>query len=98
RGGLAVERRVESLHQLDALVGAQRLEKKRRRIDLAAAPVGPDVEKLGPGETKKGDRRIARVVGDVLDQVDEHGLRPLQVVDDDHLRTLGGTRLEKSAE
>ncbi len=34
----------------------------------------------------------------MLHEVDEGGLRPLQVVDDDDLRTLGGTCLEQTAE
>ncbi len=34
----------------------------------------------------------------MLDEVDEDGLGPLQIVDDDHLRSLGGAGLEQSAE
>ncbi len=34
----------------------------------------------------------------MLDEVDEDRLGPLQVVDDDDLRSLGGTRLEQPAE
>ena len=59
---------------------------------------GRDVEELRAGDAEEEDRRVAREVGDVLDEVDEHGLRPLQVVDDDDLRALGGPLLEQPAE
>ena len=106
RGGdplaqVAVElahRRARVVDQRLALVFAERLEQERRRVELAAAPVGSRVEELGPRDAEEEDRRVARQVGDVLDEIDEHRLRPLQVVDDDDLRPLGRARLEQPAE
>ena len=59
---------------------------------------GSHIEQLGARDAEQEDRRVAREVGDVLDEVDEHRLGPLQVVDDDDLRTLGRARLEQAAE
>ena len=59
---------------------------------------GRDVEELGAGDAEQEDRRTAREVGDVLDEVDEHRLRPLQVVHDDDLRALERPLLEEPAE
>ena len=75
--------------------GSSRTE---RRVQLAAAPARPLVEQLRARDAEEEDRRVAREVGDVLDEVDEDGLGPLQVVDDDDLRSLGGARLEQPAE
>ena len=69
------------LDQRLAFVGAERLEQERRRVQLAAAPARPYVEQLGARDAEQEDRRVAREVGDVLDEVDEHRLGPLQVVD-----------------
>ena len=78
--------------------GAERLEQQRRRVELAAAPAGPRVEQLGARDAEQEDRRVAREIGDVLDEIDEHRLGPLQVVDHDDLRALGRPRLEQPAE
>ncbi len=105
RGGNAltqvvVERAVaeQVLHEHDALVLAERLEQDRGRVQLAAAPARPLVEQLRARDAEEEDRCVAREVGDVLDEVDEDRLRPLQVVDDDDLRSLGRAGLEQPAE
>ena len=67
-------------------------------MSLPPPQPGRDVEQLGARDAEEEDRRVAREVGDVLDEVDEDGLGPLQVVDDDDLRALGRTRLEQPAE
>ena len=81
-----------------AVLGGERLEQDRRRIELAAAPAGPELEQLGTGDAEQEDRRVARPVGDVLDQVEEDGLGPLEVVEDDDLRPLRRARLDQPAE
>jgi len=85
----------EPLDQLLALLRAQRLEEERRRVHLPAAPPRPQIEKLGARDAEQEDRRVARVVGDVLDEVDEHRLGPLQVVDHDDLWALRGMGFEQ---
>ena len=77
---------------------AERLEQERGCVQLAAAPARSLVEELRARDAEEEDRRVAREVGDVLDEVDEDRLRPLQVVDHDDLRPLGCARLEQPAE
>ena len=81
-----------------AVLDGERLEQDRRRIELAAAPAGPQLEQLGPGDAEQEDRCVPRPVGDVLDQVEEDGLGPLEVVEDDDLRPLRRARLDQLAE
>ena len=88
----------QAVHQLRALAGCERLEEERRRVHLPPAPAGPQIEQLGARDAQEEDRRVAREIRDVLDEVDEDGLGPLQVVDDDHLRALDGPCLEEAAE
>ena len=64
-------------------VGGERLEQHGRRVQLAAAPARPPVEQLGPRHAEQQDRRVARQVGDVLDQVEERRLPPVEVVEHD---------------
>ena len=75
----------------------QRLEQERRRIELPATHLGGR-----PGararDAEQEDRRIAREVGDVLDEVDEDRLGPLQIVDNDDLRAVGCPRFEEPTE
>ena len=95
-----VERRLAE-HRVDeslALVVGERIEQERRRVVLAPAPVRPQLEKLRSGDAEQEDRGTAREVGDVLDELDEHGLCPLQVVHDDDLRSSRRSLLEEAAE
>ncbi len=86
------------VHQRLALLGAERLEQERRRIELSAAPVLSGVEQFRPRHAEEEDRCVAGEVGDVLDEVDELGLSPLQVVDDGDLGPVGRTSLEQLSE
>ena len=81
-----------------AVLAGERLEQDRRRVQLAAAPAGPQLEQLGPGDAEQEDRRVARPVGDVLDQVEEDRLGPLDVVEHEDLRPLAARRLDQPAE
>ncbi len=59
----------------------QRLEQHGGRVQLAAAPRRPKLEQLRSRAAQHEQRRIARPVGDVLDQIEERRLGPLQVVE-----------------
>ncbi len=87
---LGVESRIghEVLDQLLALVLAERLEQQRSRVELPASPAGPRVEELGSRHAEEEDRRVAREIGDVLDEVEERRLGPLEIVEEDDLRPL----------
>ena len=80
------------------LVRRERLEQRGRCIQLAAAPGGSHVEQLGPCHAQQQDRSVPAEIGDVLDEVEERRLAPVQVVEDDDDRPLGGASLEQLAE
>ena len=86
----------EPVHQLRAFARRERFQEQRRRVQLAAAPVRPGIQQLGARDAQKEDRSVAREVGQMLDEVDEDGLGPLQVVDHDDLRPIGCTGFEEA--
>ena len=88
----------ETRDQQFAVLAGERLEQDRRCVQLAAAPSRPQLEQLGAGDAEQEDRRVARPVGDVLDQVEEDGLGPLDVVQHEDLRPLCGAGLDQLAE
>ena len=57
---------------------------------------GRRVEQLRPGHAEQQDRRVARQVGDVLDQVEERRLAPVDVVEDDDERAARRPRASSS--
>jgi hypothetical protein len=85
----------EPVREQPCFVVGERLEKDGRGVQLAAAPTGLDVEELGSRDAQKQDRRGARPVDDVLDEVEHRLLRPVEVVDHEHERPLAGALLEE---
>ena len=70
------------------VAGRERLEQHRRGVQLAAAPVRPPVEQLRPRHAEQEDRRVAAEVGDVIDEIEERLLAPVDVVQHDDERPL----------
>ncbi len=66
----------------------ERFESKRYR------PGSAPLDKLGPGETDEQDRGARRKERDVLDEVEQGLLGPLDIVEDDEERPLPGGRFE----
>ena len=84
RRELAVgEQRVE---QLLALGRRERLELGRRGAEAAAAPARPDVEQLRPREAEDHQRRVLDALGEVLDQLEQRLLGPVDVLEDEDQR------------
>src|SRR5207247_10333120 len=79
-----------------ALVLRERLEQDRARVELASGPAGPLVEQLGPRKAEQEHRRVAAQVDDVLDQVEQRRLGPVDVLEDGDERALPGERLEQA--
>ena len=71
-----------------AVLARERLEQDRGRVELAAAPVGPQLEQFRAGDAEEEDRCVARPVRHVLDQVEEDGFGPLDVVEYEDLGPL----------
>ena len=78
--------------QLLCLLRGERLEAHE------AAPARPPVEQLRPGHADEQDRRAGRDERDMLDQVEQCLLGPLDVVEDEHERPLARGRLDELAE
>ena len=55
-----------------ALRCGEPLEQKRRRVELPSGPCRPLLEQLWTGQAEEDNRRVARPVGDVVDEVEEH--------------------------
>ena len=72
------------LEQLVGLCCAQRLEQDRRRVELATAPARALVQQFRSREAEEQQRRVPREIGDVLEQVEEGWLAPVDVVEDGH--------------
>ena len=87
----------QSVDQLVRLLGRERLEQHARGVELAAAPAGHPVEQLGSGEAEEQDRRVPAQVGDLLDEVEERGLAPMEIVQEDDQRSFDRPRLEQLA-
>src|SRR6266511_4313662 len=78
-------------------VSDQRLQENRGRVELPAAPHGTDVEQLRASEADQEDWSVAGPVRDVIDEIQEGRLAPLDVVEDEHERALPRVRLEELA-
>ena len=74
----------------------QRLEQHGRRVELAAAPRRASVEQLGSSHAEKQDRDSSRPVGEVLDEVEERRLSPVDVVEHHDERTPRRESLEEA--
>jgi len=73
---------------------------RRQRLQLdrpRCRPVQAPLEELGTGDAAQDERSPPAFAGDVLDEVAEDGLRPLQVVEDDHQGLLVGQALEQAS-
>jgi hypothetical protein len=80
--------RDEAVDELLRLVVGERSEVDRDRPATASAPAGPRLEQLWPGEAHDQDGSGVDAVGQVLDEVEQRLLRPVQVLEaqDERLR------------
>ena len=84
-----------TIDQLACLPVGERLQDDGRDVRSATGQPGPLVHQLGPAETDKDDRCIARPLDDVFDEVQDGGLGPMGVLQEDDERTSSGERLEE---
>ena len=90
RGHVVVGKQV--LDKALAVVVAERLQQQPRR---AAAEAGPDLEQVPARERHDQDRNAIDGLSQMLDQVEEDRLGPLDVLEDDDRRVLDGGRREQ---
>ena len=85
------EQRIEKLL---ALLRGERLELDRGGAQSPTTPAGPDVEQLRPREADDQQRRVLDALGEVLDQLEQRILGPVDVFEDEDQRLgvgqLGG--------
>ena len=94
--GGARELAEQLLDELGALLLRERLELDRRRAHAPAAPTRSCVEQLGSGEAEDQDRR-PHPVGDVLDEVEQWRLGPVDVLEEEDERLDVGDPLHDLA-
>jgi hypothetical protein len=87
----------EVLDQALAVGGVERLQQQRGGVELAAPPSWAGVQQLRAGQAAQQDRGLAGPVGDVVDEVEQGRLGPVQVVQQHHQRPLAGQRLQQPA-
>ena len=66
--------------------GRQRFELERARVAQPAGPVGPPDQEVGARGTQQQDGRLLRGIRDMLDHVEQHRLRPVEIVERDDQR------------
>ena len=81
------EQRVE---ELLALFRSERLELDRGRAQSPSTPAGPDVEQLRPREADDQQRCVLDALGEVLDQLEQRILGPVDVLEDEDQRLRVG--------
>ena len=79
------------------LLRAERLEQHTGRVDLAAGPTCPTVEKIRARHAEQQDRRVTGKIRHVLDQIEERLLTPVHIVEDTDDRCVDCNRLEQLA-
>ncbi len=62
----------------------QRLERDRRRTEDTASPTWSHLEQFGPGEREEGRRSVPDVRREVLEEIELSGIRPMDVLEDEH--------------
>ena len=84
--GLQPVARQQRVDQLLAFGRVQRVELDRGRAHPPSAPARAHVEQLGPGEADEQERRLAHPRGEMLDQLEQRLLGPVDVLEDEHER------------
>ena len=70
-------------------------DRDRGGIALAAGPARSSIQELGPRSRDDQDRHTRRPVGEVVDEVEQPVVRPLEILEDEHERPPLRDRLEQ---
>ena len=76
---------------------AQRLEREADQVARLLAPVRPTVEQLGTGQGHDDERDVLRPLQELLDEVEEPRIGPLEVLEQHDRRGSLGDPLEEDA-
>ncbi len=91
----STERSMSRRDQLRRLALGERRERDRRRVALPAAPAGAPLQQLGTGGAHAEERDAAGPLDEVVDEIEQAVVRPLQVVEDEDERPSLRERLEE---
>ncbi len=92
------ERRLEEeSDQARRLVRVERDECERGRVQLATAPAGPALEELGPCRRHDEHRCVSHPVAKLVDEIEQHLVRPVEILEHEHERPLLGEPFEEPA-
>ena len=83
------------MHEPRRIVVGERGERPRDRVRLAASPGRPPREQLRPRGGNDEDGDVGETVGHLIDEVEQAVVRPVQVLEHEHERTLFRERLEE---
>ena len=83
--------------QLPALAVRERLEQDGRGVQLAARPARTNLQELRPRHAEEKERCAARPLREMLDEIEERRLCPMDVVEHDDQRVCTSQRLEEPA-
>ncbi len=79
------------------LVHRERREQDRGRVDLSASPARTTDEQLRAGGAEHEQRNAARPLDEVVDEVEQRLVGPVQVLEDEDERTLFRERFQEPA-
>ena len=89
--------RAEALGEVTRMRDVERLEFEHRAVALRRGPCRARLEQLGTREADDQDRGSAGQRGNVVDQVEQRRLGPVNVLDDQDQWTVDGEPLEQPA-
>ena len=77
------------------LVAVERLQEDRREVAGAGAPARPALRELRPRERQHEDRPVARPLHQILDEIEQRAVGPVDVLEHHDRRSLIGDPLEE---
>ena len=83
-------------HERPAVRLGERLQEQRGRVQLPTCPSGPLVQELGTGHAQQQHRHIREPVRQIVNQIKQGRLRPVDVIEGDDERQAGGHRLAEA--
>ena len=87
----------EAREEQRRLVVRQRRERECRRVELAAGPAGSTLEQLRPRGRHDQQRHVRHPVHELVDEVEQALVRPVQVLEDEDEWALLGEPFEEAA-
>ena len=83
-------------HEPRGVLAREGRERDGVRVALAPAPARAEVVELGPGRAEDEDRKTRRPVDQLLHEVEDRGIAPVQVLEQEDERPLRGDPLQKA--